>query len=319
MVRNFGMGGQNLNVSSATSSLPNFIVLQTAAAAAPGGITKALSYYYGNDPLNVSVSSQAAFTTAVGYLRGQYGRSYSPPNTWVYPPAWAQVDANMAFTDTSSNVGEMTGNPLDTVNRLAALGIQTLGVSLLPCNQYVFQSMDPTSALYWRERWELYKHTYVVAGWFWKRAMQRVEFWNEPDLGGLPCINASTWLEHLTLRSMAIQNAYADFNADVQANNLPCPANAAPLGLSCPISPIVVVSAFANGGMSLPAAGTTAPCVGAACLVAPGAATVCSGTGATATCFFGAQTIANEHLTFPPQSGTMNNTWYNGQAFSFHR
>jgi hypothetical protein len=25
--------------------------------------------------------------------------------------------------------------------------------------------MDPNQPMYWGERWELFKHTYVVAGW----------------------------------------------------------------------------------------------------------------------------------------------------------
>ena len=44
---------------------------------------------------------------------------------------------------------------------------------------------------------------------------------NEPDLNA-PCINGTTWIEHVTLRSQAIQNAYADFNADVTASLRAC-------------------------------------------------------------------------------------------------
>ena len=131
----------------------------------------------------------------------------------------------------------------------------------------------------------------------------------------MTCINSSTWLEHLTLRSMAIQHAYADFNADVAANRRPCPPNAALLGVggqNCKIDPIVVVSAFANAGMQLPTV-TTWPCVGASCYN-PSTQNVCSG----GTCYFAGQTVANEHLTFPPQSYGNVSTWYNGQALSYH-
>jgi hypothetical protein len=30
--------------------------------------------------------------------------------------------------------------------------------------------MDPNQPAYWYERWELFKHQYVVAGWGWARA-----------------------------------------------------------------------------------------------------------------------------------------------------
>ena len=145
----------------------------------------------------------------------------------------------------------------------------------------------------------------------------------QPDLGGLTCINSSTWLEHLTLRSMAIQHSYADFNGDVLASRRPCPPNAALLyGMNgttnCKLDPIVVVSAFANAGMQLPTVTNQWPCIGLACYN-PLTQNVCSGSGSTLSCYFAGQTVANEHLTFPPLYGGWNNTqWYNGQALSYH-
>jgi hypothetical protein len=68
----------------------------------------------------------------------------------------------------------MTGNPADTVDRLAKLKIGVLAVEFLPCGDFEFTSMDPTSGTYWAERWELFKHTYVVAGWGWTRAVTKV-------------------------------------------------------------------------------------------------------------------------------------------------
>jgi hypothetical protein len=46
---------------------------------------------------------------------------------------------------------------------------------------YVFTTMDPNNPVYWAERWELFKHTYVVAGWGWKRAVTKVEYWVRLD------------------------------------------------------------------------------------------------------------------------------------------
>jgi hypothetical protein len=72
------------------------------------------------------------------------------------------------------------------------------------------------------------------------------------------CINATTWLEHLTLRSQAIQNAYDDMNSEVDAGTRLCPKNAENLyilandGAPCPIQPFVLASAFANGSPATP-------------------------------------------------------------------
>ncbi len=125
---------------------------------------------------------------------------------------------------------------------------------------------------------------------------------------------------------MAIQHAYADFNADVVNNGRPCPVNAKLLGIvsgsTCKIDPIVVVSAFANAGMNQPAAGTSWPCVGAGCATQPAGSltNVCPGAASSPSCYFGGMSVANEHLVFPPQFGSYANvsTWYNGQAFSYH-
>jgi hypothetical protein len=162
----------------------------------------------------------------------------------------------------------------------------------------------------------------------------------------LSCINATTWLEHLTLRSMAIQNAYTDMNMDVQNNLRPCPENAEGLyilnndGAPCPIQPFVLASAFANGSPSNPATPTIPGCIVGGnpalnmpdCYSPEGVATVCSGTGSGYNCYFGAQSVINEHLLFPPLpnntgglypswngvGGQFDRLWYNSQGYSFH-
>ena len=181
------MGGLLINTTAST--LPNYVFVETVGGGSPvGWRLSSTGTYYGRDPLNTPVTNNATFWNAVNMIRQPVGRQYLTPGaannagtgvTWIYPPAWAQTDINMGTTDISYNGAEMTGNPDDTVNRLARMGIATLGVEFLPCNNFAWTSMDPTTSAYWGERWELYKHTYVVAGWSWKRGMQKIEFWNE--------------------------------------------------------------------------------------------------------------------------------------------
>lgn len=61
-------------------------------------------------------------------------------------------------------------------------------------------------------------------------------------------MNNVTWLETYTLSTQAIQNAYADGNADVASGALPggCPVppNFLSPTYSCPLSPIIFASAF---------------------------------------------------------------------------
>jgi len=378
VVRVFNMGGTSLPYTSLGSwaTNPNAYVMQTAA----GGLQQSSTniyhaaqygYYWGNDVYNTTVSTYAAFQTAVTALRTTQGRpsltevasqgssnwlssgygTYSPPSNWTYPPAWNQVYSNLATTSTTTGSNELTGNPADTVNRLALAGISTLAVQWLPCTNFAFQSLNPAQSLYWQERWELYKHQYILAGWAWMYGISKIEYWNEPDLGGLTCINTTTWLEHVTLRSMAIQNAFADFNSDCSASPTTlAPPNFKLLGLSCPLNPTVLGGAFANSYPSAymganQGAGTTnftsvagytpwsasAPltgsltsnvmCLGAQCANSSYNPYVCTGT----TCYFGMETIVNEHVLFPPNGNPNNNnaqlvnsSWYNSQAISYH-
>jgi hypothetical protein len=59
-----------------------------------------------------------------------------------------------------------------------------------------------------------------------------MEFYNEPDLALGTSLNAQQYQDYLFVRSLSIQNAYADLNVDFPKN--PMPAN-------------VVASAFARG------------------------------------------------------------------------
>ena len=119
--------------------------------------------------------------------------------------------------------------------------------------------------------------------------------WNEPDLTagssakGATCMAPNRWLEQYTLRSQAIQNAYADFSADCAANLI----TASPLSpYGCSLTPLVSTSAFASRTFD--------------------------GDPVDATQFFGRPTILNENLLFPPFMGIVNTSWYNVGAYSYH-
>ena len=114
----------------------------------------------------------------------------------------------------------------------------------------------------------------------------------QPDLNA-PCINGVTFMEHVTLRSLAIQTAYADFNADVVANPK---RRSYPPGITAPIMPQVMASAFSSATF-----GTTAN----AASIQPGGP-------------FAYQAFAGQNLLFPPQTGATSATWNNSQLLSWH-
>ena len=175
-VRQFGMAGLGITNSGYGT------IQQTATSTIASTSSTVRSYSWGNDFNNATVASAANFNAAVAMLRSFNGRTTYNAGGYVYPAAWNQVETNMGTTDTSSAGAELVGNPSATVKSLNAVGISTLVVNWLSCttNAFVFTSLNPNAGAYWAERWELYKHQYVLAGWAWKRGITRTEYWVRP-------------------------------------------------------------------------------------------------------------------------------------------
>ena len=289
-LRHSGVNGARLFGMNGLPSGTTFAVSNTNTA--PGSTNAAQLQSYGNDLNNSPVGNLNAFNAAVAALRkSDYsGRNASNPKGYAYAAPWAGYYSNLLQIDNSTSDTQAQGSPAANLAALRSLGIQPLVVHWLTCGSFAWTSLSPSDALYWGERWEVYKYQYVLATWAYTKGVARIEYWNEPDLNAA-CINGTTWLEHVTLRSMAIKHAYADANADVAAGTIKCPA-----GQSCPFNVQVAASAFASASMG--AAG-------------PASAIAANGP-------FGALTFANQNLVFPPQANTMNTAWANSDVYSFH-
>ena len=87
-----------------------------------------------------------------------------------------------------------------------------LAVQNINCKVFNFESKNVTSATYWHERWELYKHSYALAVWARTFKIQLIEFYNEPDFDLGVCLDSEQFLDNYLIRSLSIQNAYNDFN-----------------------------------------------------------------------------------------------------------
>ena len=257
---------------------------------------------WGNDLSGAPVTTLAAFNAAVAQLRTSQGRNPAAAGSFANPPQWAIVESVLALTDTSSASNAIDGNPAATVASLASIGIVPLAVTQLSCKTFDFTADSPSTPGYFGERWELYKHQYVLSRWLYVRGIVKMEFWNEPDLTagssdlGAVCMSPARWIEQLVVRSHAAQNAYADFNADVAANTMACPAlvdrsTAAAGAPNCPLKPIFT-SAFASrtyeGDPPSPAE------------------------------FFGKPTIKALQLKFPPYANVTDSSWQNFGAYSYH-
>lgn len=142
----------------------------------------------------------------------------------------------------------------------------------------------------------------MLSRWLFVRGIVKQEFWNEPDLTagssevGATCMSPSRWLEQYTVRAQAVQNAYADYNADVASGAMACPAlvdrsmhaSGAP---NCPFKPALTTAFASRTFKGEPAS--------------PGE-------------FFGHPTVKNQQLKFPPYLNASDPTWANLGAYAYH-
>lgn len=67
--------------------------------------------------------------------------------------------------------------PLLSVCRLRPAPARPFVPLQTTCGLFTFASDDNSTATYWGERWELYRHQYVLARWAWTMGVRRIEFW----------------------------------------------------------------------------------------------------------------------------------------------
>jgi hypothetical protein len=138
--------------------------------------TLASSSRWGKDLNGVVINSAASFNAAVAQMRTPAG--HNPSSTsWANTPQWAAVEAALSTTDESAAADAMDGNPNASVASLASIGIVPLAVTQISCKTFDFTVDSPAAdpVAYWGERWELYKHQYVLSRWLYVRGIRKVE------------------------------------------------------------------------------------------------------------------------------------------------
>ena len=146
---------------------------------------------YGNDFTNTAVTNLTTFNAAVAALRKSDFSGRNASNTALaYAAPWAAVYNNLQTVDNSTADTQSQGSPAANLAALGRLGVQPLAVQWLSCTILDWSSLSPSAAIYWGERWEVYKHQYVLAYWAYQNGVKRIEYWNEPDLSA-SCINGA--------------------------------------------------------------------------------------------------------------------------------
>lgn len=104
------------------------------------------------------------------------------------------------------------GNPDRYIRDIQKAGYDIMVLWDFRCNSFEFRQTDPAFPEYWMERWELYRFNYIGGRWLAERNITHIELYNEPDKDD-DCITPAIWEDDVRIRSMALQDAFADHNA----------------------------------------------------------------------------------------------------------
>jgi len=268
------------------------------------------------------VTSQATFIAAMNLLSVTENHTPKPTTAPKLALPWAAIDTNMAFRDASGGVSSWSQGSVDTaVSTLNALGIEPLLVQQLGCSsgpdpsKLMFSTMDTTNATYWTQRWEVYKHSYALASWAWRRAVSTIELENEPDFSSnnIPCwCFMNKWLDFINVRFLAAKNAFADLNADLASGKATI-ANGLCASFGCPKTNVTLnlySSAFASTSYGVLASTATSP----SCAISATGSATASGTAA----FTGMNGATVEMYNKSFATGVASSTWKNFQSYSYH-
>ena len=161
----------------------------------------------------VKVTTQATWEAAVAELRAG-SNSPGDPDIWTWIKSdetvrWSEFIRSLMDIPTQPGATEVDcgGKLANVLPELRAAGYRVLAIWHITCNTPV-KEMSAATAEYWMQRWELYRWVYLGARMFAQGGVMDVELYNEPDKK--TCITKEQWIDEVRIRSVAIQNAYAD-------------------------------------------------------------------------------------------------------------
>ena len=104
-----------------------------------------------------------------------------------------------------------SGNPTDNLPALREAGFKVLALWHVTCKNIALKTQDRDQAGYWEERWELYRWMYLGGRFLASNDINDIELYNEPNID--PCVISESWLDEVRVRSVALQDAYADHSS----------------------------------------------------------------------------------------------------------
>lgn len=166
------------------------------------------------------VTDQGSWQAATGELRSLPGTGDF--FTWLFSQNsidWVTFMEPVNSTSRVSYLGQV-GNPEIYVRNMQNEGINIMALWDFRCRNLAYTTTDPSSPDYWAERWETYRLMYIGGRWLAKMGITSIELYNEPDKD-TGCMTPEYWVDDARIRSQALYDSFADFNAAAGQNLTP--------------------------------------------------------------------------------------------------
>lgn len=175
---------------------------------------------FGKDFNGNIVGSRDAYISATRQLSSQ-GRSGNFFD-WLFSRSefdWKRLLNDMDDDEYSQEGGlrmGRAGKHSFYLNKLNELGYNVMGLWDIRCRTLEMKSILEGTEEYWSERWEEYKLFYIGGHWLADHGVDTVELYNEPDRDKVKygCIDETTFVDIVRIRSAAIERAYKDKGLD---------------------------------------------------------------------------------------------------------
>ena len=96
-----------------------------------------------------------------------------------------------------------------TIRWAFEMGLTPFVVDWVPCSTFKLSTMNSTNAVYWDERWRLYRARYMSTKWLAANGVRNVEFWSEPDRFQ-SCVTLASWGDIMRINTAAMRAASPD-------------------------------------------------------------------------------------------------------------
>ena len=175
------------------------------------------SGYWGQNIDFQLVTSSSLFWSSVDQLRSPAGRNRTSTAPINWPYLFNFTRSSIAGTD-EYVLKQLKSTRISSSSILLELNMNFQASDNLTTTRsertppFMLRSFNTSDPIYWQERWVIYKVSYAIGVWARYMNVSMIEYDNEPEA---TLLSTAEYLDYYQLRTLSIQHAYADVNADL--------------------------------------------------------------------------------------------------------